>query len=82
MGKYDGFSNARKGEMIGGGYIIMRRGKTSGRVRGAWKPFEHDSEEAAIRQAKKLAKAYPGERFDVFAACHTEQIVDSMPVET
>lgn len=51
-----------KGEMVGGGYFVFRRGRSSGRIKinvekspvGIWLPFEHASVDSAIRQAENL----------------------------
>lgn len=59
----------RDGEMIGGGFFVFRRGKTTGRIsRGALNtlPFEHPTLDAATAEADRLAGLYPGETFAVF----------------
>ncbi|MCW7544874.1 hypothetical protein N7I30_13785 [Aurantimonas litoralis] len=56
---------ARKGETIGGGWFVFRRGDDTGRIRPAWWPFEYACREAAAKQALALAIANPGYRFDV-----------------
>ncbi|MGB3833726.1 MAG: hypothetical protein WA975_17895 [Mesorhizobium sp.] len=56
---------ARKGEVIGGGYFVFRRGDGTNRIRPSQWPYEYGSQEAAEEQAKILAKANPGYRFDV-----------------
>jgi hypothetical protein len=58
---------ARKGEQIGGGFFVFRRGDDTGRIRPAQWPFEHPTFEAARAQAQKLASEMPGYRFDVVA---------------
>lgn len=56
----------RRGEKIGGGYFVFRRGKKTGRISaGGSLPFEHPSYAAARQEAERLAKANPGERFVV-----------------
>jgi len=66
MGKkklYEG----RKGEVIGGGYFVLRRGKKTGRVSiKSSLPFEHGSKESALRECDRLTELYPGESFKVF----------------
>ncbi len=51
---------AAKGEVVGGGFIVIRRGDGSGRFRanvtkGFVTPFEHPTREAAEAQARRLA---------------------------
>lgn len=63
-----------KGEVVGGGWFVFRRGRTSGRIKPArfgkpgtsWYPFEHASEESAKAEAERLAVLNPGLRFCVF----------------
>jgi hypothetical protein len=58
----------RKGETIGGGFFVFRRGKHTGRVgvRLGTLPFEHGSFESAATEARRLAEISPGETFSVF----------------
>ncbi|SMC41484.1 hypothetical protein SAMN06297251_102105 [Fulvimarina manganoxydans] len=56
---------ARKGETIGGGWFVFRRGNDTRRIRPSWWPFEYASREDAAVQAEKLAAENPGYRFDV-----------------
>jgi hypothetical protein len=58
----------RKNEKIGGGYLVFRRGKKTGRVGVRYNtlPFEHPSYHAAAQEAERLAKENPGETFRVF----------------
>lgn len=60
----------RKGETIGGGFFVFRRGENTGRIRPAQWPFEHATFKEAMEQADKLAKAMPGYRFDVVSFCY------------
>lgn len=59
---------SERGEVIGGGYIIFRRGKKTGRV--GYKPhsypFEHGSLESAEKEVQRLMDENPGERFSIF----------------
>lgn len=61
-------NEGRKGEVIGGGFFVFRRGKTTGRVgvRLNTIPFEHGSYESAAQEAKRLSEVSPGEAFSVF----------------
>jgi hypothetical protein len=58
----------RNGEVVGGGFFVFRRGKTTGRIsrRVHVPPYEHGSREAAEAEATRLAVQYPGETFAVF----------------
>lgn len=55
----------RKHEKIGGGFVVMRRGKRTGRisVRPGKPPFEHPSRDSAEIEAMRLAEANPGETY-------------------
>lgn len=64
-------SRAAKGERVGGGFFVHRRGKKSGRVRPSKLSFEHADQRAAVAEAEKLAARHPGETFEVFARIHT-----------
>ena len=59
----------RRNEVIGGGYIIFRRGKKTGRI--GVKPhclvFEHGSYESAQKEVARLEEVNPGEKFHIFA---------------
>lgn len=64
-----------RGEVIGGGYIIFRRGKKTGRV--GYKPysipFEHGSYESAQKEVARLMEENPGERYSIFADLSVHQ---------
>jgi len=62
---------SRKGEEIGGGYFVFRRGKGTGRVRPSPWPFEHPTICSAKREADKLAAMQPGYQFDVLQVCYS-----------
>lgn len=56
------------GEKIGGGFIIFRRHRKSGRVAlpQIALPFEHASFEAAEKEMKRLAAKHEGNEFCIF----------------
>ena len=56
------------GEAVGGGFIVLRRGKALGRISidKANLPFEHASLQQAETEAGRLASFNPGQRFDVW----------------
>ena len=62
---------AAKGEAVGGGFFVHRRGKKSGRIRPSAMSFEHADQRAAVAEAEKLAARHPGETFEVFGRVHT-----------
>jgi hypothetical protein len=49
----------RKGEKIGGGFFVVRRGRWAHRIKPSQKPFEHPTLESALAQQKKLSKEHP-----------------------
>lgn len=70
----------RKGETIGGGFLIFRRGKTTGRIGiSTTLPFEHPSLEAALREAARLAALTPGETYAVFQQVNTVSAGEPTP---
>lgn len=59
--------NARKNEVIGGGFFVFRRGKKTGRIGASSKmPYEHGSFASAMTEATRLAALCPGETYEVF----------------
>lgn len=63
--------NNRKGEQIGAGYFVFRRGKKTNRISTkSTMPFEHPDLKSAIAEANKLAANNPGERFAVVGQVH------------
>lgn len=61
------------GEVIGGGFIILRRGKEFGRISidKSKLPFEHASLPRAEAEANRLAASNAGQRFDVWQLVKT-----------
>lgn len=57
----------RKGETIGGGYFVFRRGERTNRIRPSQWPFEYDNEADALQQAAILAAQHPGYVFQVLS---------------
>ena len=66
-----------KGEKIGGGYIVMRRHTTTGRVEVCpiGLPFEWPTREAAWQEASRLASLHPGKKFCVFAQTNEQWVM-------
>ena len=67
-----------RGEVVGGGYIVLRRGRALGRISidKAKLPFEHQTIETALAEANRLAAQHPGVTFNVWqtvAWCHVEK---------
>jgi hypothetical protein len=58
----------RPGEQIGGGFLIFRRGKKTGRVgkKEGTLPFEHPSLESAQKEVKRLMELFPEEVFTIW----------------
>lgn len=61
----------RTGEKIGGGYFVFRRGDDTKRIRPNSWPFEHPTEEAAVTEAERLSKEWPGYDFDIVHVIRT-----------
>ena len=58
----------KKGEVVRGGYIVFRRGETTGRVKVNPNklPFEHATLDKASAEALRLSEMAPGIEFCVF----------------
>lgn len=55
----------RKGETIGGGWWVFRRGRGTNRIRPSMWPFEYATRELACEQAGRLAEMHPDCMFAV-----------------
>lgn len=58
--------HVRKGEDVGGGYFVHRRGSIAGRIKPAPMPFEHPSLESALAERDRIQALYPHLVFCVF----------------
>lgn len=58
---------ARKGEVIGGGFFVFRRGDGTKRIRPSMWPFEHGSFASALAEAARLREA-TGDDYQVFTS--------------
>jgi hypothetical protein len=70
-----------RGEVVGGGYIVLRRGRAFGRIsidKGKL-PFEHATLESAVQECERLAQQHPGCEFNVW---HTAVKMKSIAQET
>lgn len=58
----------KRGEVVGGGFFVFRRGVTTGRIKVDPErlPFEHATLDVAQAEAVRLAAANPGVIFSVF----------------
>jgi len=66
---------ARKGEVIGGGFFVFRRGDDTKRIRPSMWPYEHGSFSQALAEAERLREE-TGHDYQVFTALlPPEQIV-------
>lgn len=57
-----------RGEVVGGGYIVLRRGRAFGRIsidKGKL-PYEHATLESAVLEAERLSQLNPGVEFNVW----------------
>lgn len=64
----------RHGEVIGGGWIVLRRGDDTGRIRPSFMTFEHPTRESAEAEASRLAASRPGYRFDVLGVVSGQMV--------
>ena len=64
----------RPGEVIGGGWIVLRRGDDTGRIRPSFMTFEHPTRESAETEAARLAASRPGYRFDVLGVVSGQMV--------
>lgn len=56
----------REGEVVGGGYIVMRIDADSGRVIPASVPFEHGGYDSAYKSYLALTEAAPECKFTIY----------------
>lgn len=69
-----------KGEKIGGGFFVHRRGRRSNRIHAAPLPFEHATLMKAINECERLAALNPGAHYVVVAQCY-DAFVDPVAPE-
>ena len=55
----------RKGEKIGGGFFVIRRGRIAGRIKPSERPFEHPNLSSAIDERNRLRKLYPDCKYSI-----------------
>lgn len=73
FGKYYDDKRRAKGELVGGGHFVFRRGRKFNRVRfvvpkgGQVLPFEHATFALALAECERLAKINPGQKYGVFS---------------
>lgn len=67
-GRLNNPTRERPGEKIGGGAIVMRRGRRTNRVRpGDW-PYEHPDRQSAIDHALELAEKHTDAVYEVWVS--------------
>ncbi len=71
----------RVGEIIGGGFFVVRRGRRTGRICLTMCPFEHPSMESAGREAERLARRFPDRQFDVLGVVASFRETADLPAE-
>lgn len=72
-------NRVQRGEVVGGGYIVLRRGKAFGRIsidKGKL-PYEHATEQSALLEAARLSALNPGVEFNVW---HVVGMMKTLPV--
>lgn len=55
-----------QGEVVGGGYVVLARSRSTARLKIPTMPFEWGTREAAIAEAERLASSFPSKGFCVF----------------
>lgn len=63
-------NRARSGEIINGGYIIVKRNNETGRIQPSSRSFEHGDYKSALNEAKRLSNRNPLDLYEVWAS-HT-----------
>lgn len=53
----------RRGEVIGGGWFVFRRGEYGNRIKPGPLPYEHGTFESAQKEAVRLTEINPGQKF-------------------
>ena len=56
----------RKGEEIGGGFFVFRRGTKAHRIKPSERPYEHPSMESAVAERDRLRELYPELKYSIF----------------
>lgn len=57
----------REGEEIGGGWLVLRRGRTTKRLKTVRWVFEHPSFDSAKKEAQRLREAHPDQTFEILS---------------
>lgn len=57
----------RKGEKVGGGFFVFRRGTHGNRVKPSNLPFEHPSYESALAELERLKVIHPYQKFVILS---------------
>lgn len=57
---------ARQNEVIGGGWLVLRRGRSTGRLSIPPLPFEHGSPIAALQSRRRLRRKEPDELYEIW----------------
>lgn len=65
--KLDNPTLPREGEEIGGGWLVLRRGRTTKRLKTVRWVFEHPSFEKAQEEAQRLREAFPDQTFEILS---------------
>lgn len=75
-------SRKEKGEVVGGGFFVFRRGKRTGRVGCFFStvPFEHGSFESAATEAQRMATVNLGETYEVFQSAKVTYLIEKETV--
>lgn len=61
--------HVRPGEVIGGGYFVVRRGEFGNRIKPSEKPYEHSSFASAQQEFLRLQAAHPGNKYCILQDC-------------
>ncbi|AXP07799.1 hypothetical protein SmphiM6_108 [Sinorhizobium phage phiM6] len=55
----------RKGEQVGGGFFVMRRGSYAGRLKPSKLPYEHPDIDSARAEISRLRELHPEHNYTV-----------------
>lgn len=64
----------RKGELVGAGYFVHRRGNYANRIKPSKLPFEHPTLGSALLEKKRLEELNPQNTYSIFKEVFEEEL--------